>query len=56
LFDVEISVLFPWSILLSSISWYGFWLMLCFLIFLTVGFIYEWRLGVISWNIYLKKI
>jgi len=50
LFDVEICILFPWALLISSIGWYGFWLMFIFLSTLILGFIYEWILGVISWN------
>ena len=56
LFDVEICLLFPWSILLSIVSWYGFWIIIFFLVFLIIGFIYEWKLGVISWSSQSKNI
>jgi NADH-quinone oxidoreductase subunit A len=51
IFDVEISLLFPWSVIFSTLSWYGFWLIYFFIIFLTLGFIFEWKSGAISWNI-----
>lgn len=50
IFDVEIALLFPWSILILNLSWYGFWLMIFFLILLTIGFIYEWKIGAIAWG------
>lgn len=50
IFDLEISFLFPWSITLSTISNYGFYTMLLFLIILTIGFIYEWYKGALEWE------
>jgi NADH-quinone oxidoreductase subunit A len=50
IFDVEIALLFPWSILLYQLNWFGFWIMLFFLVLLTLGFIYEWKIGAISWG------
>lgn len=41
IFDLEISFLFPWSVVLCDISFYGFWSMYLFLIILTIGFVYE---------------
>lgn len=55
IFDVEIALLFPWSVLLYNLTWYGFWLMLVFLVLLTIGFIYEWKIGAINWGSSLKK-
>lgn len=50
IFDLEISFLFPWSIVLNEIYNYGFYTMLLFLIILTVGFIYEWYKGALEWE------
>lgn len=50
IFDLEISFLFPWSIVLSKISLFGFLTMLIFLIILTIGFIYEWYKGALEWE------
>lgn len=50
IFDLEIALLFPWSITLSATSFYGFWSMMVFLTVLTVGFIYEWKKGALEWE------
>ena len=50
IFDLEVSFLFPWSIVLSKISLFGFWSMIIFLIILTIGFIYEWYKGALEWE------
>jgi len=48
LFDIEVLFLFPWSLSLSCIGFFGFWLMIEFLFELTVGYIYVWRIGVLD--------
>ena len=50
IFDLEIAFLFPWSVTLGQIGFYGFWSMMAFLGVLTVGFIYEWRKGALDWE------
>ena len=50
IFDLEIAFLFPWAIALSSIGLFGFWSMICFLVILTVGFVYEWKKGALEWE------
>lgn len=50
IFDLEISFLFPWSLVLGDISIFGFWIMIIFLIILTIGFIYEWYKGALEWE------
>ena len=50
IFDLEVSFLFPWSIVLNKISFIGFWNMIIFLIILTIGFIYEWYKGALEWE------
>ncbi len=50
IFDLEISFLFPWSIVLKQISFFGFSTMIVFLIILTIGFIYEWYKGALEWE------
>nr|YP_684389.1 NADH dehydrogenase subunit 3 [Oltmannsiellopsis viridis]ABC96347.1 NADH dehydrogenase subunit 3 [Oltmannsiellopsis viridis] len=42
IFDLEITFLFPWCITLGQIGMEGFFVMMVFLIILTIGFIYEW--------------
>jgi NADH-quinone oxidoreductase subunit A len=48
-FDVEIALLFPWAANLSAVSSTGFWSTVLFLIILTIGFVYEWQRGALSW-------
>nr|YP_011003670.1 NADH dehydrogenase subunit 3 [Gracilaria eucheumatoides]WPS66072.1 NADH dehydrogenase subunit 3 [Gracilaria eucheumatoides] len=50
IFDLEISFLFPWSLVLGNLSLLGFWSMIIFLIILTLGFIYEWYKGALEWE------
>lgn len=50
IFDLEISFLFPWSLVLSTISIFGFITMILFLLILTIGFIYEWFKGALEWE------
>lgn len=50
IFDLEIMFLFPWSINLQAIGFFGYWSMLFFLLILTIGFIYEWKKGALDWE------
>jgi NADH-quinone oxidoreductase subunit A len=50
IFDLEISFLFPWSIVLSDIDVFGYWTMWTFLVILTVGLVYEWLKGGLEWE------
>ena len=49
IFDLEVAFLFPWAVSLGKIGMFGFWSMIIFLFFLTVGFIYEWKKGALEW-------
>jgi len=40
-FDLEIMFLFPWTVVLDVIGYYGIVTMLLFLLILTLGFVYE---------------
>jgi NADH-quinone oxidoreductase subunit A len=50
IFDLEVSFLFPWAVVLGRVDLFGFWSMFIFLVILTVGFIYEWRKGALDWE------
>jgi len=41
IFDIEILVLIPWVLKIESYGLFGFFMMILFLLILTVGFIYE---------------
>ena len=47
-FDIEIVFLYPWAIQLKELGWHGFWVMLPFLLVLTVGLLYEYRRKVLD--------
>lgn len=48
IFDLEVSFLFPWSIVLGKLSISGFFSIMLFLLILTIGFVYEWYKGAYS--------
>ena len=50
IFDLEVAFLFPWAVALGDIGLFGFWSMMIFLGVLTIGFIYEWRMGALEWE------
>ena len=42
--------LFPWAVSLGQIHMFGFWSMVDFLVELTIGFIYVWKMGALNWE------
>nr|YP_009421318.1 NADH dehydrogenase subunit 3 [Nemopilema nomurai]ASR75161.1 NADH dehydrogenase subunit 3 [Nemopilema nomurai] len=50
IFDLEISLLFPWSISSYIVSLQGIWVIFIFLLILTWGLIYEWIQGGLEWE------
>ena len=50
LFDLEITFLFPWAVVLPDIGFEGFVAMMVFLLILVVGFAYEWKKGALEWE------
>ena len=50
LFDLEITFLFPWAVVINKIGLFGFLSMMVFLSILVVGFIYEWKKGALDWE------
>jgi NADH:ubiquinone oxidoreductase subunit 3 (subunit A) len=50
IFDLEVTFLFPWALVLNKVSLFGFWSMMVFLLILTIGFVYEWRKGALDWS------
>ena len=49
LFDVEIFFILTWSLVLLNLSFFSFFVMFIFILFLMLGFIYEWRIGLLEW-------
>jgi NADH-quinone oxidoreductase subunit A len=49
LFDVEAMFLIVWAVVLRQLGMYGFIIMSIFLFLLMVGFVYEWKKGVLDW-------
>ena len=50
IFDLEVIFLFPWTLVLFSVNFFGITTMLIFLLVLVVGFIYEWVNGALDWE------
>ena len=50
IFDLEIAFIFPWAVAFGDMAARGFWSMMLFLGVLTVGFIYEWKMGALEWD------
>jgi len=50
IFDLEAAFLFPWAVSLDQTAWLGWGSMMVFLVILTVGFIYEWKMGALEWD------
>ena len=50
IFDIEVVYLFPWSVSLYSTGFQGFWVMIFFLILLTIGFLYEIVKKALDWQ------
>ena len=49
MFDVEAVFIFPWSVRLDSLGWFGLVEMFVFIVLLTLGLVYAWRKGVLRW-------
>jgi NADH:ubiquinone oxidoreductase subunit 3 (subunit A) len=48
-FDLEVSFLFPWSLVVGGVDLFGYGTLLVFLLVLTLGFLYEWFRGALDW-------
>ncbi len=49
IFDVEIAVLFPWTVVFREVGVLAFVEMMVFLLILLVGFAYVWAKGDLEW-------
>ena len=50
LFDVEIIFMFPWAVNFKLLGAFGFAEMILFIALLSVGFVYAWKKGALSWQ------
>ncbi len=50
LFDIEVIFFLPWAVVLRELAVYGLVTMGVFVFILTVGLIYEWKLGALEWE------
>lgn len=48
IFDLEVIFLFPFTVSVYQTSFYGFWVVIIFLLILTIGFIYEFSKGALK--------
>ncbi|WP_297160537.1 NADH-quinone oxidoreductase subunit A [Thermogemmatispora sp.] len=48
-FDVDIVFIVTWAVLFKSLSIFGFFEILFFILVLALGLVYAWRKGVIRW-------
>lgn len=49
-FDLEVLFLFPFAVSLYEVSLMGFWIVILFLVILTIGFVYEWSKGALKFT------
>jgi len=50
LFDIEVIFFLPWAVVFRGMGLYAFVAMAVFIGILTVGLIYEWKVGALEWE------
>lgn len=50
LFDIEAAFLFPWTVVYRHLGIFGFVEMFLFILILTYGLLYAWRVGALDWQ------
>lgn len=50
IFDLEITYLFPWGLVIGNIGSLGYYSMMIFIWILIIGFLYEWKKGALDWE------
>jgi len=54
LFDLEVIFLFPWAVSLHWFNvaefYYSLYVVMSFLLLLTIGYVYEWDKGALDWE------
>ena len=49
-FDVEIVFLYPWTVQVRELGWFGFTSAMLFIGVLVLGFVYDWKKGALEWE------
>ena len=49
-FDVEIVFLYPWTVQVRELGWYGFIVNMIFISVLVLGLAYDWKKGALEWE------
>lgn len=49
-FDLEVTYLFPWTVISSKVGYNGYYIMMVFLVIVTLGLVYEWVIGALDWE------
>ena len=50
LFDIEVIFFLPWAVVFRGMGLYAFVTMGVFILILTIGLIYEWKVGALEWE------
>jgi NADH-quinone oxidoreductase subunit A len=50
LFDIEVIFFLPWAVVFRDLGLYGLIAMGIFVVILTIGLIYEWKVGALDWE------
>lgn len=50
LFDIEVIFFLPWAVVFRDLGLYAFIAMGVFIGILTIGLIYEWKMGALEWE------
>ncbi|MCC6617024.1 MAG: NADH-quinone oxidoreductase subunit A [Anaerolineae bacterium] len=50
LFDIEVIFFLPWAVVFRDLGFYGLVAMGIFTLVLTIGLIYEWKVGALEWE------
>ena len=49
-FDVEIVFLYPWTVQIRELGWFGFSAAMIFILVLVLGLLYDWKKGALEWE------
>jgi NADH-quinone oxidoreductase subunit A len=50
IFDIELMFVFPWTVLVRTLGWFGFAAILVYLGIVMLGFLYIWKKGGLEWD------